>query len=193
MNSPSPTNPPAPGADGGAPEPFVEQVYQELRTLAERRLAAEPPGQTLQATALVHEAWLRLGADNGRHWNNRQHFYAAAAGAMRRILIDQARRRHAERHGGGWLRLDVPDLAEFPEAVAGADADDRFERIDAALEALGVAHPEHAELVRLRYFTGLTLEEAAAMLGVSPATAKRHWTFARAWLFREFNRGTRTR
>lgn len=183
-----------PGSTAPPPAELLEQVYGELRALATRRLASEPPGQTLQATALVHEAWLRLGAGEGGPWRDQAHFHAAAARAMRRILIDQARRKQAVRHGGAWLRVELPDGEALPGPHEGEpEGGDPVERVDAAIEHLAKSHPERAELVRLRFYTGLTIVEAAASLGISPATAKRHWTFARAWLFRELTRGTRTR
>jgi RNA polymerase sigma factor (TIGR02999 family) len=148
-------------------------------------MAREAGGQTLQATALVHEAWLRLGGDGQPEWKNRAHFFAAAAEAMRRILIDSARRRRAARHGGGLERVDVGDPAL---AISAAGADDEMLSVHEALGALARHDPRRAELVKLRYFAGLTLEEAAGVLGVAPATAKRDWAYARAWLYREIGR-----
>ncbi|MGE3312347.1 MAG: ECF-type sigma factor [Limisphaerales bacterium] len=170
-------------------EGLLGQVYGELRRLAAYRLASEPPGQTLQATALVHEVWLKLGAGREYPWRDRNHFLAAASEAMRRILIDQARRRKAARHGGGWLRLDSPELDELGAAEGPVDHDARLERLDDLIGKLAQGHPEKAALVRLRFYTGLTIEEAASVIGISPATAKRHWAFSRAWLFRELTRG----
>jgi len=164
----------------------VAAVYDQLRALAARKLAQENPGQTLQATALVHEAWLKLRAGSEPRWNNPTHFYAAAARAMRQILIDGARRKHASRHGGGWLRIDHPDF-EFAQPEA-SDSTGPIEALCTALDRLEITHPTHAELVQLRYFTGLSLREAAAALGFSEPTAKRYWAFAKAWLFRELRR-----
>jgi RNA polymerase sigma factor (TIGR02999 family) len=158
-------------------------VYDELRKLAARKITREGPNQTLQATALVHEAWLRLGGEAQTEWRNRAHFFAAAAEAMRRILIDNARRKRARRHGGGWTRLDLDSLE-----LAAAMPDEQLLAVHEALDRLAAADAEKAELVKLRFFTGLTLEEAAKVLGLSEATAKRHWAYARAWLFRELNR-----
>ncbi len=158
-------------------------VYQELRSLAAQRLAQEKPGQTLQATALVHEAYLRLVGDApGGHWEGRSHFFAAAAEAMRRILIDQARRHHAEKRGGGRQRVELPDLAE-PVQTDPVD----LLALDEALERLEALHPQKAQLVKLRYFAGFSLEEAAEALGISRATAQRNWAMARAWLFGQLN------
>ena len=169
---------------------WVAAVYSELRALAARKLAQEHPGQTLQATALVHEAWLKLRAGSEPRWNSPTHFYAAAARAMRQILIDNARRKQTARHGGGWLRIDHPDF-DFAKPDSPADTDtDTIEALCAALDRLEVSHPTHAELVQLRFFTGLSLREAAAALGFSEPTAKRYWAFARAWLFRELRRGS---
>ena len=161
-------------------------VYDELRQLAARRLAQERPGQTLDATGLVHEAYLRLvDDDQARQWNSRGHFFAAAAEAMRRILIEQARRKGRLKRGGGRRRLEV---AAHEPAVAGLDFD--VLAVDEALSELAREHPEKAELVKLRYFAGLTLPEAASALGFSAATADRHWRYARAWLARRLKPGT---
>jgi RNA polymerase sigma factor (TIGR02999 family) len=173
-------------AEAGDPHAAAELlplVYDELRKLAAARLAAEAPGQTLQATALVHEAYLRLVAGGGgdapgsQHWNSRGHFFGAAAEAMRRILIEAARRKRRARHGGGLRRLDLDALAEAPAP------DGDLLALNDALDRLAAEDPAKAELVKLRYFAGLTLEEAAACLGMSPATAKRRWAVARAWLY----------
>ncbi len=134
----------------------------------------------MQATALVHEAWLRLGADNQPAWENRAHFFAAAAEAMRRILIDAARRRHARKHGGGLERVDVADPAV---EIAAPGRDEELLAVHESLDRLAAEDPRKAELVKLRYFAGMTLEQAADALGVSVPTAKRDWAYARAWLF----------
>ena len=154
-------------------------VYEELHKLAAQKMACESPGQTLQATSLVHEAWLRLGGAEQPTWQNRAHFFGAAAEAMRRILIDSARRKKAARHGGHLERVTASamDIA--------ADADDRLLAIHEALERLAAHDALKAELVKLRYFVGLTIVQAAQVLGISEATAKRHWAYARAWLYRE--------
>ncbi len=159
-------------------------VYQELRKLASCRMAHEPPGQTLQATALVHEAWLRLTGQEAQSWNGRAHFFAAAAEAMRRILIDNARRKKAARHGGGQQRSPLEEIE-----IAGPVPDDQLLAIDEALNKLAAQQPEKAELVKLRFFAGLSIEEAARLLKISEATAKRWWAYARAWLFAELNDG----
>lgn len=163
-----------------AAERLLPLVYDELRKLAAFRMANEPAGLTLQPTALVHEAWLRLGGSEGRPWKGRAHFFAAAAEAMRRILIENARRRKALRHGGGQVRLDIQEVE-----VAAPAADAQLLAIDEALSRLSALDPKKAELVKLRYFIGLTIEEAAATLDISEATAKRWWEYARAWLFSE--------
>jgi RNA polymerase sigma factor (TIGR02999 family) len=158
-------------------------VYEELRKLAASRMANEQAGQTLQPTALVHEAWLRLVDKDGQgQFNSRAHFFGAAAEAMRRILIDRARRKLAQRHGGGQQRLDIADVE-----IAAEVKDDELLALDEALAKFAVAHPTKAELVKLRYFAGLTITEAAGILGISEPTAKRHWAFARAWLQAEIN------
>jgi RNA polymerase sigma factor (TIGR02999 family) len=155
-------------------------VYQELRRLAAFRMANESPGQTLQPTALVHEAWLRLVGSEQQTWQNRAHFFGAAAEAMRRILIENARRKRAVRHGGGQQRLDIEEVN-----VAAGVKDDELLALDEALDKFAARDREKAELVKLRYFAGLSFEEAAEILGVSIPTAKRWWAYARAWLFQE--------
>lgn len=156
-------------------------VYEELRRLPASKMSREAVAGTLQPTALVHEAWLRLGGDSGGNWANRSHFFAAAAEAMRRILIERARTRRAQRHGGGQIRVDLADL-DLPAASAD---DELMIRLNDALDKLAVEHPRKAELVKLRYFVGLTIEDAALALEISAPTAKRWWAYARAWLLRE--------
>ena len=163
-----------------AAKELLPLVYDELRRLAAIKLARETPGQTLQPTALVHEAWLRLGGQENQAWNGRPHFFGAAAEAMRRILIDNARRKRARRHGGGQQRMDVQEME-----IAAAMMDDDLLAVNAALERFATQDQQKAELVKLRYFTGLTINEAAEILGVSPPTAKRWWAYARAWLHTE--------
>ena len=166
--------------DPHASERLLPLVYNELRKLATQRLTEEKPGQTLQATALVHEAYLRLvDTDKAQHWNSRGHFFAAAAEAMRRILIDNARRKRRPKHGGDRRRVELDDALSLAEPRQDLLA------LDEALTRLAAREPAKAELVKLRYFAGLTLEESAALLGISPATAKRHWAIARAWLYAE--------
>jgi len=169
--------------DPHAAEQLLPLVYDELRKLAGQRLAEEKPGQTLEATALVHEAYLRLvGTEAPDHWNSRGHFFAAAAEAMRRILVEAARRKGRQKRGGAWSRRD---LTVVDPAIDGPDAD--VLAVDEALTQLANDHPEHAELVKLRYFAGLTLAEAAAALDISTATADRRWRYARAWLARRLS------
>jgi RNA polymerase sigma factor (TIGR02999 family) len=169
--------------DGNAAQELLPLVYEELRKLAAARMADEPAGQTLQPTALVHEAWLRLlGPDGQAQFKNRAHFFGAAAEAMRRILIENARRKSARRHGGGQQRLDIHEMEILAEARG-----DQLLALDEALDKLAARDSSKAELVKLRYFVGLTLAEAAAILGISEPTAKRHWAFARAWLYAEMN------
>lgn len=161
-------------------------VYDELRRLAAARMARESQGQTLQATALVHEAWLRLGGDQQPAWANRAHFFAAAAEAMRRILIDHARRKQANKHGGKLEKLSASETGfDLP---AGSPDDAELLLVNEALEALAAHDPRKAELVKQKYFIGLTLEESAEILGISVRTAKRDWVYARTWLFNEVNR-----
>src|SRR5215207_6981800 len=166
--------------DPTAAAELLPLVYDELRKLAAVRLADEKPGQTLQPTALVHEAYLRLvGGPTPQDWNGRGHFFASAAEAMRRILVEAARRKGRARHGGGRARLDLDAV----EPAAG-EADDRLLAIDEALTLLAAEDPAAAEVVKLRFFAGLTAEHAADALGISLRTANNHWAFARAWLFR---------
>jgi RNA polymerase sigma factor (TIGR02999 family) len=169
--------------DVRAADQLLSLVYEELRRLAAAKMARESGGHTLQPTALVHEAWLRLGGDDQPTWQNRAHFFGAAAEAMRRILIDRARRRAARRHGGGQERVNVDDI----ELGAPAENDDQLLAINEALEKLAALDPKKAELVKLRYFVGLNHAEAAAMLGIAEPTAKRWWAYARAWLFEELS------
>jgi len=165
--------------DPHAAEQLLPLVYDELRKLAGQKLAHEKPGQTLQATALVHEAYLRLvDVDEARHWDSRGHFFAAAAEAMRRILIDQARRKQRPKHGGGRKRIDLNEGLSLSEA-----ADDDLLALDEALAKLAQEEPAKAELVKLHFFAGLSLEDAGRILGIAPRTAKRHWAYARAWLY----------
>jgi len=166
-----------------AAEQLLPLVYTELRRLAAWHMAKEQPGQTLQATALVHEAWLRVGGGQNQRWDSRRHFFAAAAEAMRRILVDNARRKQAVRHGGGLRRTDLDGVE-----IAAGHPDEELLEVHEALDALVAHDARKADLVRLRYFAGLTLEEAAGALGLSARTAKRDWAYARAWLFREIAR-----
>jgi len=159
-----------------AAEELLPLVYDELRRLAAQRLSKEPAGHTLQATALVHEAYLRLvDVEHIQQWNGRGHFFAAAAEAMRRILIESARRRQSQKRGGDWVRDDL-------DAVAASEPDDELLALDEALQKLAATDPLKAKLVELRYFAGLTSDQAAEVLGISPTTADRHWAYARAWL-----------
>jgi RNA polymerase sigma factor (TIGR02999 family) len=170
--------------DPHAAEQLLPLVYDELRRLAAHRLARENPGHTLQATALVHEAYIRLvDADQAPHWNSRGHFFAAAAEAMRRILVEQARRKQADKHGGGRLRLDLPADLAAPESRA-----DDLVALDEALGRLERHDAEAARLVKLRYFAGLSHQEAAQALGLSRGAADRRWALARAWLFRQLSK-----
>ena len=166
--------------DPKAADELLPLVYGELRKLAASKMAHESPNQTLQPTALVHEAWLRLVGDANPKFDGRAHFFAAAAEAMRRILIDKARRKRALRHGGGQQRIDL----EEADVASRAD-DDQLLAINEALDKLAVQNKLEAELVKLRYFVGMSLEEVAEVLGISARTADNYWAHARAWLFRE--------
>ena len=171
--------------DHKAAAELLPLVYDELRKLAAARLADEKPGQTLQATALVHEAYLRLVGD--QHFDGRGHFFAAAAEAMRRILVEKARRKRRLRHGGNLQKLPLDE--NDPAIVSPVDETDLL-AVDEALDRLEAASPRRAQLVKLRYFVGLTLPEAAEMLGVSQSTAEADWTYAKAWLKREMEKGS---
>ena len=165
--------------DAHAAAQLLPLVYDELRKLAAARMAAESPGQTLQPTALVHEAYVRLvGPDPDHQWDGRGHFFAAAAEAMRRILIDRARHKQTRKAGGGRHRLDLDDIDPDP----GEGNGDRLLALDEALRQLEAEDPRKAELVKLRFFAGLTAEQAAAALGVSTSTAEKDWAYARSWL-----------
>jgi RNA polymerase sigma factor (TIGR02999 family) len=170
--------------DPHAAEKLMPLLYDELRKLAAQKLVHEKPGQTLQATALVHEAYVRLvDAGKSQHWNSRGHFFGAAAEAMRRILVESARRRARNKHGGDRIREDL----ESSQIVAPEDSEDLLS-LDEALERLVEHDPKAAELVKLRYFAGLTIPQAAELLGVSPRKADFLWSFARAWLRREMEK-----
>jgi len=164
--------------DPHAADELLPLVYEQLRQLAAKKLAQESPDQTLQPTALVHEAWLRLVGNHPVQWDGRAHFFGAAAEAMRRILINNARRKHAIRHGGGQQRVNLDDID-----VATTARDDEMLAVDEALQKLADHDQTKAELVKLLYFVGLTIPEAASVLGISEPTAKRYWSYSRAWLF----------
>ena len=166
--------------DPKAADELLPLVYEELRKLAASKMANEAAGNTLQPTALVHEAWMRLVGNHNPKFAGRAHFFAAAAEAMRRILIDRARSKRAVRHGGGQVRVDIQQLD-----LASPAADDQLLAINDALDKLVADDPKKAELAKLRYFVGMTFEEAAEVLGISVATAKRYWAYARAFLYEE--------
>ena len=168
--------------DAGGPkaaEDLLPLVYEELRRLAAHKMANEVPGQTLQPTALVHEAWLRLSRQSGARWQNREQFFAVAAEVMRRILVDRARRRQAHKHGGQLERVEL-DAVDLPFA----GSDDLVLQVHEALERLAAEDAEKAQVVKLRFFVGLENAEVASLLGVSEKTVQRHWAFAKAWLTR---------
>ena len=166
--------------DPRAPEQLLELVYNELRILATRKMAHESVGQTLQATALVHEAWLRLVGNSNPKFENRAHFFSAAAEAMRRILIDRARRKSAQRHGGGCERIDLEE-----QNITDPEANRQFLAVNEVVDALAKDFPVQADIVKLRFFAGMTNEEIAQVLDISVGTVKNYWTFARAWIFNE--------
>ena len=167
--------------DPKAADELLPLVYQELRKLAAQKMAREQPGHTLQATALVHEAWLRLGADAQPGWQNRAHFFAAASEAMRRILVERARRKHREKRGGGAEHVDLAEL----EIAAPLGNEEESLAVHEALDRLAAHDSRKAEVVKLRYFVGFSFEETAEVLGISVPTAKREWAYARAWLHQE--------
>jgi RNA polymerase sigma factor (TIGR02999 family) len=166
--------------DPKAADELLPLVYAELRTLAAQKMANEAPGQTLQPTALVHEAWLRLAGSGQEHWNSRGHFFGAAAEAMRRILVERARKKARVRHGGQLERVDLDHVT-----VAAQDNDDTILAVHEALEKLAGQSPQKAEVVKLRYFAGMEHAEIAEALGVSEPTVRRHWAYARSWLYAE--------
>ena len=167
--------------DPKAADQLLPLVYEELRKLAAAKMAQEKSGQTLQATALVHEAWLRLaGAEEQKAWNSRGHFFGAAAEAMRRILVDRARQKARVRHGGQLERVDLEHVT-----IATGDTDDTVLAIHEALEKLALESPQKAEIVKLRYFTGMEHAEIAQVLGIAEPTVRRHWAYARSWLYAE--------
>jgi RNA polymerase sigma factor (TIGR02999 family) len=171
--------------DPHAADQLLPLVYDELRKLAAQRLAQEKPGQTLQATALVHEAYLRLvDEDKAQRWDGRRHFFAAAAEAMRRILIEQARRKGSTKHGGGRARIDLDEAL-----LVGDEPRHDLLELDELLDQLGSADPRAAELVKLRFFAGLTGDQAAEILGIAPRSADLLWAYARAWLFEKLQGG----
>ena len=172
--------------DPRATEELLPHVYEELRLLAAQKLSHEPPGQTLQATALVHEAYIRLVEAECRNWNSRNHFFMSAAEAMRRILIENARRKKALKHGGDQKRINLDNAAMTVE-----ETPDELIALDEALQELAVEDSTKADLVKLRYFAGLSIDQAAEILGISRATAIRHWSFTRAWLFQRIKKSGR--
>jgi RNA polymerase sigma factor (TIGR02999 family) len=173
--------------DAKAAEDLLPLVYDELRRIAANQMANEAPGQTLQPTALVHEAWLRLGGSDAPGFQNRAHFFGAAAEAMRRILIERARRRLAAKRGGGVVAVELDEIA-IPSPVAD---DDQLLAVNEALEKFAALDPRKAELVKLRYFVGMSFDEAATSLGIAVPTAKQWWAYARAWLTVELRAGAR--
>ena len=175
------------GGDSKAAQDLLPLVYEELRKLAAHKMANEAPGQTLQPTALVHEAWLRLVGTENPQFEGRGHFFAAAAEAMRRILIDRARQKLSLKRGAGAARVNLEDLE-----VASAADDDTLLAVDEALTKLAREDPDSAEFIKLRFFAGMTNDESAQALGIPERTARRHWNFARAWLFREIQRQSGT-
>ena len=169
--------------DPQAAEKLLDLVYEELRRLAASKMAREAPGQTLQPTALVHEAWLRLVGSKNPKFENRAHFFAAAAEAMRRILIDRARRKLTRRHGGNCERVDLEE-----QDLAAPDTDHQLLAVHEVLDSLAKDYPVQAEVVKLRYFVGMTNEEIALLLGISVTTVSNYWMFARTWIFHEIKR-----
>ena len=173
------------GGDPKAADELLPLIYDQLRVLAAQKMSQERPGQTLQATALVHEAYIRLVGAEAQNWNGRTHFFTAAAEAMRRILIDNARRKQRLKRGGGQKKVDLEDA----EPAVAEPAED-IVALNEALEKLALEDPTKANLVKLRYFAGLTVKQAAEILGISQATAERYWSYARVWLFYEIKKGS---
>jgi RNA polymerase sigma factor (TIGR02999 family) len=173
------------GGDAKATDELLPLVYEELRRLAAQKMANEKPGQTLQATALVHEAYIRLAGSESRSWNSRTHFFYAAAEAMRRILIENARRKRRLKRGGGQQKVGLDDVD-----IAVTEPAEDIVALDEALQKLALEDPTKANLVKLRYFAGLTTKQAAKMLDISQATAERYWSYARVWLFYELKKGS---
>jgi RNA polymerase sigma factor (TIGR02999 family) len=172
--------------DPTAAEQLLPLVYDELRRLASQKLAHEKPGQTLEATALVHEAYLRLVKSEGvQHWSSRRHFFLAAAESMRRILVENARRKKRLKRGGDRKRIDLPEQLTLDESSS-----DELLDLDAALERFGQVEADKAEVVKLHFFAGLKLSDIAQLLGLSEVTVKRHWRYARAWLHKDLTRGS---
>lgn len=169
--------------DAQAADKLLPLIYEELRILAAQKISHEKPGQTLQATALVHEAYIRLVETESQNWNNRNHFFMAAAEAMRRILIENARRKKSLKYGGDRQRVDLDNTG-----IAINESADDLIALDEALKKLSFEDPTKAELVKLRYFAGLSIDQSAEILGISRATAIRHWSFTRAWLFHHIKR-----
>ena len=167
-------------------ENLVQRVYTQLHELARRRMNGQPAGQTLQATALVHEAWLKLSRDPDRKWRDSKHYFATAAEAMRQILIDRARKRQAQRHGGGLERVEADAVP-----IAAPARDETMLAVSEALDELASVSPERAEIVKLRFFVGMTAKEAAEILGVTERTVERHWAYAKAWLFERIEKDCR--
>jgi RNA polymerase sigma factor (TIGR02999 family) len=168
--------------DAGAMEKLLPLVYEELRHLAAARMARESAGHTLQPTALVHEAWLRLVGDGERSWKNRSYFFAAAAEAMRRILVEHARRKAQLKYGGGQERLNIEEME-----LAEAEPDAKVLLVNAALERMETQHPERARIVVLKYFGGMTNKEVAETLGIGERSVDRHWVCAKTWLYKEIS------
>jgi RNA polymerase sigma factor (TIGR02999 family) len=169
--------------DPKAADQLLPLVYEELRKLAAAKMSSQPPGQTLQPTALVHDAWLKLAGNPQSSWNDRQHFFRAAAEAMRQILVDRARANARFKRGAGQIRVDLDEVDLASDA-----APETLLLVDEALELLAREHPDNAELTKLRFYAGLSIEESARVLGLSEKTVRRRWTHARAWLFREIKR-----
>jgi RNA polymerase sigma factor (TIGR02999 family) len=172
-----------------AAEELLPLVYEELRRLAHQKMASQPPRQTIQATALVHEAFIKLAGDQHRRWHGRRHFYATAAEAMRQILIDRARKKRRQRHGGDQERVD---LDEADIAAPASSDDDTLLALDEAIAELEARDPQKAQIVKLKFFVGLTEQEIAEQLGITERTVKRHWAYSKAWLFDRIAGGTAT-